>query len=275
MRNLVNRSSTVAVVASAALIFLGNAAHAKPMDWRTDFQQAARESQATGKPLLIVFTASWCHWCHKMADQTFGNPQIMQRVDEEYIPVLVDVDARRDLYDRAGANGLPTILVASAELKPYRKITGFQTPAQLTAELNQIRLPKTEPKIVEQVAESRPVAEPTPLFTRHCLVSLMDDRTLQEGLRNHSTLHKGVTLYFASAGHKQAFLDQPSRYWPAWSGYCAVSVVDENVVRAGVPELGCVYRGRLWFFADESRRDKFMATPSEYLRLRTTSAQRN
>lgn len=274
MRKFVNRSTTVAVVASAALMLLANTALAEPVTWRTDFRQAVRESQATGKPLLIVFTASWCHWCHKMADQTFGNSQISQRVNETYVPVLVDADVEREFYERSGANGLPTILVTSSELKTYRKITGYQTPAQLTAELNQIRLPK-QTKAVEQVADQRPAAEPTPLFNRHCLVSLMDGRSLQDGLRDHSTQYKGVTLHFASAEHKQSFLDQPNRYWPAWSGYCAVSVVDESVVRAGVPELGCVYRGRLWFFADESRRDKFLATPSEYLRLRTTSAQMN
>src|SRR5262245_51783330 len=36
---------------------------------------------AQGKPMLLFFTATWCKFCHELADEAFNNPQIVSLAD--------------------------------------------------------------------------------------------------------------------------------------------------------------------------------------------------
>lgn len=57
--------------------------------------RAARE----GKPLLLVVSTSWCHWCHVMQRETYADPRIASAL-ARFVVCKEDADARPDLAER-------------------------------------------------------------------------------------------------------------------------------------------------------------------------------
>jgi uncharacterized protein YyaL (SSP411 family) len=75
------------------------------IDWE---QEAFSRSRALGKPLLLTLTATWCHACHRMDEETWDDPGVAAAVMRETVPVRVDADARPDVYGRYHLGGLPS-----------------------------------------------------------------------------------------------------------------------------------------------------------------------
>jgi len=84
-------------------------------EWGDDaFAEAARE----GKLVLLDLTALWCHWCHVMDETTYSDDEVIRIINEGFIPLRVDADARPDVQDRYIDGGWPTtaILLPTAEV---------------------------------------------------------------------------------------------------------------------------------------------------------------
>jgi uncharacterized protein YyaL (SSP411 family) len=100
--------------------------------WREASPEAFSEAAREGRLVLLSVQAAWCHWCHVMNDTTFRDPAITRLVDERFVAIRADADARPDLAERYGAWGWPaTILLTSdgreiAAVRGYRDTTAFR-----------------------------------------------------------------------------------------------------------------------------------------------------
>lgn len=74
--------------------------------WRSDMNSACREAVAANKPLFVEFVASWCPYCHDMAHQCWTRSDIATAM-QAYVPVLVDMDANRELAMQYKCRGNP------------------------------------------------------------------------------------------------------------------------------------------------------------------------
>jgi protein disulfide-isomerase len=97
-------------------------APASAVTWRTGFDAALAESARTGKPVLVDFTASWCPPCKVMKHEVWPDAQVARAANEQYVPLLVDVDdpQNAEVAQRYGIRGIPTVLVLDAEGKVLR-----------------------------------------------------------------------------------------------------------------------------------------------------------
>jgi thiol:disulfide interchange protein len=66
-----------------------------PVHWQPWGEEAFEFAKTFDRPVLIDVGAIWCHWCHVMDEQTYGNPEIAKFINEHFIPIKVDSDARR------------------------------------------------------------------------------------------------------------------------------------------------------------------------------------
>lgn len=76
--------------------------------WRPWGEEAFREAEKEGKPVLLSISAVWCHWCHVMDETTYSDGEVIGLVNEGYIPVRVDSDRNPDINRRYNQGGWPT-----------------------------------------------------------------------------------------------------------------------------------------------------------------------
>jgi len=76
--------------------------------WRKWSKEAFEEASCSGKLVLLDLSAEWCHWCHVMDRTTYSDPEVVETVNREFVPVRVDIDARPDISERYNRGGFPT-----------------------------------------------------------------------------------------------------------------------------------------------------------------------
>jgi len=243
--------------------------------WKHDLKQAAREAKTSQKPLLLEFTASWCHYCKKMLNTTFRDEGVARHVNGCFVPVSVDYDRNDKLVRAVGVTTLPTTVVISPKLTVVKKISGYQTPRQFHRQLKGLcphddASASKRPFGGDAVASTKP---PTPngsrtsapiAFGGQCLVSMLDDHKHRQGDEQFSLRYRGRRLVFASAEYRKRFQANPTTYWPANNGMCPVTRYEQQQLKAGKPDVAVIYRKQLWFFATQEHRKTFAANPARF-----------
>ncbi|MCJ2531047.1 MAG: DUF255 domain-containing protein [Candidatus Thermoplasmatota archaeon] len=76
--------------------------------WEAWGEEAFREAKETGKPILLDLSAVWCHWCHVMDETSYADDEIIGLINEDFVPIRVDIDRRPDIRERYNFGGYPT-----------------------------------------------------------------------------------------------------------------------------------------------------------------------
>lgn len=103
--------------------------------WNNNLDDALKQSQKENKNIFIYFGAEWCGYCKSLEKDTFTNPQLAKKLNNEYICVKVDTDENPDLASKYNVKGLPTLMILDSEGNPIKTIPGFATPEELLAKL--------------------------------------------------------------------------------------------------------------------------------------------
>jgi thioredoxin-related protein len=99
---------------------------------------------ADNKHVFVNFTTSWCGYCKKMNRTTFADPEVIQKMYDDFVAVKVDGDSRDTLeidgykiternLARAefGVRSYPTYWFLSPEGEKLGRIKGYQFKPQL------------------------------------------------------------------------------------------------------------------------------------------------
>ncbi|BDR91485.1 thioredoxin domain-containing protein [Vulcanisaeta souniana] len=92
-----------------------------PVKWWGWCAKAFERAVNEDKPLLIDIGAGWCHWCHVMDETTYKDLEVVQLINDYFIPIKVDRDERPDIDRRyqeaalliAGQGGWPLTAFAT------------------------------------------------------------------------------------------------------------------------------------------------------------------
>ncbi len=104
-------------------------------DW-TD--QAFQRAKQENKLVLLDISAVWCHWCHRLDQDTYSVPDIAEYIESHFVPIRVDTDKRPDINRRYNMGGWPT----TAFLTPDGRVVGGGTyipPDQMRQTLRDVR----------------------------------------------------------------------------------------------------------------------------------------
>lgn len=244
------------------------AASADEIPWITNYGQAAQEAARTGKPILVEVTAPWCGYCQLKHQQTFTDRKVIRHLNLHFIPLEIDADKQPDLVEAFHIQSLPTTVIVSPDLKIVKRLTGFQAAPEFNQELGQIaqaypsRTMEAEGLVV---SAEQPANVSRYGFGDYCLVTMLETNQLKKGSPDHVATYHGIEVCFITAEQKQKFLADPEKYWPVDNGRCPVSQHDENAPQLGDPQNAVTWHGRLWFFADRVRRQRFIKAPHRYL----------
>src|SRR5512139_887628 len=86
--------------------------------WRSWSLEMFDEAQKKHKLILLSISAVWCHWCHIMDETTYSNLELIDFINDNFIPVRVDADMRPDIDSLYNQGGWPstTILTPQGEV---------------------------------------------------------------------------------------------------------------------------------------------------------------
>jgi thiol:disulfide interchange protein len=87
------------------------------------YQQGLAAAAQQGKPLLVFFTASWCDYCHQMADEALLDPKVV-RLGRQFVCVRVDADVEQNVCRELQVPAFPTLLFLSPRGVPLEKVVG-------------------------------------------------------------------------------------------------------------------------------------------------------
>jgi uncharacterized protein YyaL (SSP411 family) len=68
-----------------------------PVNWYPWGEAAFAEARRLDRPILVSIGYSTCHWCHVMEEETFDDPDMVRFLNEHFIAIKVDREARPDI----------------------------------------------------------------------------------------------------------------------------------------------------------------------------------
>lgn len=125
--------------------------HGLPDNWLTDFDEALAESKKTGKPVLAMFSASWCGPC-KMMIATVYPTKDAKKALADFVPVYIDSEKKRDLASKNDIRAFPTFKCFTPEGELADDHVGATQTAGFIELLTQFHAAATE-KLQEQSSE--------------------------------------------------------------------------------------------------------------------------
>jgi len=106
-----------------------------PVDWYPWGPEALSTARTSDRPLLLSVGYSACHWCHVMAEESFADESIAERMNAWFVNIKVDREERPDIdrvYQLAHqlltgrGGGWPlTVFVDPGDLVPFAAGTYF------------------------------------------------------------------------------------------------------------------------------------------------------
>ncbi|MCH2212148.1 MAG: thioredoxin family protein [Fuerstiella sp.] len=233
-------------------------ATAKDMKWQTNPPAALQQAAATGRPLLIKFTADWCGYCKKMERTTFSDSVTVETVHRGFVPLLVDADRHADLTRELQIKGLPAILIVNADMTVLERITGYQTTKKLLPKLQAVLAAYRRTDRVMAVSAAQQRNQPIPPHR-----TADDDQSFdrQTPAKTRLSVGSNFSLGLGSSTDQNT---PTAEINPSFDGICLTSVVDERNPVAGTPEFAAEYRGQILHFRNADQRNQFFLKPEKY-----------
>ncbi len=104
-----------------------------PVDWYPWGEEALTKARSENKPIFLSIGYSACHWCHRMREESFEDPDTASLMNDNFVCIKVDREERPDIdgiYMQAtvamtGSGGWPMSVFLTPNLRPFHAGTYF------------------------------------------------------------------------------------------------------------------------------------------------------
>lgn len=122
-------------IATSSSAYLRQHAH-QQVDWWPYADEAFEQARLRDVPVMLSIGYAACHWCHVMSHESFDDPQIAQKLNENFISIKVDREQHPlvdDTYMMAtqaltGSGGWPMTIFAMPDGRTFH--AGTYYPSQ-------------------------------------------------------------------------------------------------------------------------------------------------
>lgn len=221
------------------------------INWIRSYEKGRAHSAATGQPAFIYFHALWCSWCYVYERDTLGNEQISHSIKQNYVPVLVNYDARPDLVEKYRGFGLPFTVILSHKGELLARLPGILSARDMQQTLQQVI---NTPAVLRS-----PVAE---VLMQTSSLDARDYQTfLTRWLQHLDNLYDPETGTFSGILDSGATLKRPAAL--TWGFLLKNNLWPERTKRAALATLENLYdskHGGFFYFRDSHRSDRHLET---------------
>lgn len=103
------------------------------------YRAAVAEAKKTGKPLILVFSATWCGPCQQMKNQVYPSDAV-KPLHDKFVWAYLDVDDKdnKKVAEQYGVKPIPHIEIVDAEGKSLAKQIGGLAPEAFAKKLTEV-----------------------------------------------------------------------------------------------------------------------------------------
>ncbi|MED5342446.1 MAG: DUF255 domain-containing protein, partial [SAR324 cluster bacterium] len=76
------------------------------------------------KPLFLLFSAEWCHWCKVLESKTLREEKVYQYLNQHFVNIFIDADIHNGIYLKYRATGVPYTVFLNPDHSVYFKYSG-------------------------------------------------------------------------------------------------------------------------------------------------------
>ena len=109
---------------------------AEGVRWHTSLKAAHQVALAQKKPILIVFSADWCTYCHKLERNVINQPEMATYINEHFVPVHLDADRDEKVAEILEVDSLPCSVVLSPNADLLGRFKGYTDARKYAANLS-------------------------------------------------------------------------------------------------------------------------------------------
>ena len=110
--------------------FLPDVSFAKDIRWQS-FDSGLARGKSENKKVFLHFFAEWCGTCKVMENKTFKDPGVIAALNQDYIPIKVDIDRNRKISEMFRIKLLPDTWFIAADNEIIGHRPGYIAPRQL------------------------------------------------------------------------------------------------------------------------------------------------
>ncbi|MFK7956946.1 MAG: DUF255 domain-containing protein [Lysobacterales bacterium] len=237
------------------------------VQWSRSETQAFGRAQSENKLVLLYLEAVWCHWCHVMDQETYASPAVATMINDHFVALRVDSDARPDLANRYREFGWPATIFLSPQGQDLAKRQGFIQPQAMQRLLSAL-LQDPSPEAAAALKEPESFSATSELSD-----------TVKETLTRRHAKRFDARLGGLAIGRK--FMDRDSVEWDmtlAGSGNKEAGerarLTLDGALALVDPEWGGVYQYSTYGDWNHPHFEKLATIQGEYLRMYALAAAR-
>ena len=127
------------IVALAALPQIYPTTPKPKIHWRSNLDTAHNEAVKSNKPMLIVFSADWCTFCKKMDDTAFVDPTLVTYVNNNFVPVQLDLDQNQRTAAILDVDRIPATVALTPNADLLGRVIGYVNTETYRESLSKVR----------------------------------------------------------------------------------------------------------------------------------------
>ena len=104
--------------------------------WQKSLKAAQKLAVQQDKPIMIVFGASWCTYCHKLEKETLCDKKTVALIEREFIPIHMDYDKDEKVAKILEVERLPCVVILTPDADLLSKTEGFAESKEFQVNLN-------------------------------------------------------------------------------------------------------------------------------------------
>lgn len=101
------------------------------IDTAGSLSEALQKAKTSDKQVFAVFESDTCTYCHQLRQNTLNDAQVMEKLNESYVVVIINVNDSPEIASKYNVYSTPTMFILDSEGNELKSIKGYYGPEDL------------------------------------------------------------------------------------------------------------------------------------------------